>query len=332
MIDSKIAFFGVRSWEKEIIEREIINIDSFGVGIFEDEVQDNLEMAQKYDILSIRIYSIISKQILDKLPNLRMIATRSTGVDHIDLDECKNKGIEVVNVPVYGSNTVAEYAFALILAVAKKIVEAHQSVEDDDFSPEGLTGIDLFEKTIGIIGLGEIGSNVAKIARGFGMKIIAVDKNPEMKIVKKFKVKLVDLETLLKESEIVTLHVPATKETYHLINRENIKLMKEGSILVNTSRGAVVESAAIIWALNKKILRGAGLDVVEEEDKIESMSMIMSQRPTKDDLQDVLSYHILRDRDDVVFTPHNASNSEEAIERIIKTTIENIKNFCNNKG
>lgn len=331
MIDSRIAFFGVKNWERQIIEKEIIYLDVFGVGIFTEEVQDNLEMAKKYDILSIGIYSKIDKDVLSKLPNLKMLTTRSTGIDHINLEECRKRKIAVVNVPVYGSITVAEYAFALILAVAKKIVEAHQAVEEDDFSPEGLTGVDLYGKTIGIVGLGQIGSNMAKIASGFGMKILAVDKKPEIKIIKKYKIKMVGLETLLKESDVVTLHVPATKETYHLINRENIKLMKEGSILVNTSRGAVVESSAVIWALNKKILRGAGLDVVEEEDKLESMSMIMSQRPTKNDLQDVLSYHMLRDRDDVVFTPHNASNSEEAIERIVKTTIENIKNFCQKK-
>jgi len=329
--DLRIAFFEVTSWERKIIEKEIINLDAFGVGIFEGNVQDNLEMAKKYEVISLRIYSHIDKEILDGLPNLKMIATRSTGTDHIDLTECQKRKIMVTNVPFYGSNTVAEYTFALILAVAKKIVEAHQSVEDDDFSPEGLTGIDLFRKTVGIVGLGQIGSNVAKIARAFSMRIISVDKDPDMKIVKKYKIKLVDLDTLLKESDIVTLHVPSTEETYHLINRENIKLMKPGSVLVNTSRGAVVESEAIIWALNKKILRGAGLDVVEEEDKVESMSLVMSQRPDRDDLQNVLSYHLLRDRDDVVFTPHNASNSEEAIERIVKTTVENIKNYCQKK-
>ncbi|MFA6007695.1 MAG: NAD(P)-dependent oxidoreductase [Candidatus Shapirobacteria bacterium] len=331
MTDYKIAFFGVKSWERAIIEKEIINLDACGVGIFEDEVQDNIEMAKKYEILSVFIYSKMNKEVLDRLPSLKMITTRSTGVDHIDSGECKKRKIEVMSVPVYGSNTVAEYAFALILAVAKNIVEAHQAVEDDEFSPEGLTGIDLFGKTLGIVGLGKIGANVAKMAKAFGMKIIAVEKFPDEKIVKKYKVKLVDLETLLKEADVVTLHLPAMKETYHLINRENIKLMKTGSILVNTSRGAVVETEAIIWALDKGILRGAGLDVVEEEDKIESMSMVMSQRPSKDDLQNVLSYHMLRDRDDVVFTPHNAFNTEEAIERIIKTTIENIKNFCNNR-
>jgi D-lactate dehydrogenase len=332
MTDRKIAFFGVKSWERPIIEKEIINLDACGVGIFEEEVQDNIEMAKKYEILSVFIYSKMDKEILDKLSNLRMISTRSTGVDHIDLVECKKRKIEVMSVPVYGSNTVAEYAFALILAVAKNIVEAHQAVEEDEFSPEGLTGIDLCRKTLGIVGLGKIGANVAKIARAFGMKIIAVEKFPDEKVVKKYKVRLVDLETLLKEADVVTLHLPAMKETYHLINRDNIKLMKTGSILVNTSRGAVLETEAVVWALNKGILRGAGLDVVEEEDKVESMSMVMSQRPTKDDLQNVLSYHMLRDRDDVVFTPHNAFNTEEAIGRIIETTIENIKNFCNNRA
>jgi D-lactate dehydrogenase len=328
MTDNKIAFFGVKSWERPIIEKEIINLDAYGVGLFEEELQDSLELAKKYDIISTFIYSKADKEVLSKLPNLKMIATRSTGIDHIDFEECKKRKIVISNVPIYGSNTVAEYAFALILAVSKKIVEAHQAVEDDEFSPEGLTGIDLFGKTLGIVGLGKIGANVAKMAKGFGMKIVAVENKPDEKVVKKYKVKLVDLETLLKESDVVTLHVPSLKETYHLINRKNIKLMKEGSILVNTSRGAVLESEAVIWALNRGILRGVGLDVVEEEDKVESMSLVLSQRPTRDDLQNVLSYHMLRDREDVVFTPHNAFNTEEAIERIVKTTIENIKEFC----
>lgn len=331
MMEHRIAFFGVKSWERPIIEREIINLDVYGVGIFEGELQDNIELAKKYDIVSVFIYSKMDKEVLDKLPDLKMIATRSTGVDHIDIGECKKRKIEVMSVQAYGSNTVAEYTFGLILAVAKNIVEAHQAVEEDEFSPEGLTGIDLFGKTLGIVGLGKIGANVAKMAKGFGMKILAVERTPDEKIVKKYGIKIVDLETLLKESDVVTLHVPAMKETYHLINRDNIKLMKEGSILVNTARGAVVETSALIWALNKNILRGVGLDVVEEEDKVESLSMVMSQRPKKEDLQDVLSYHMLRDRDDVVFTPHNAFNTEEAIGRIIKTTVENIKQFTSRK-
>ena len=157
MMNYKIAFFGVKSWEREIIEREIIKLDSFGIGIFEDEVHNNLELAAKYDVISPFVYSDLSKWVLCKLPNLKMIATRSTGFDHIDVSECDKRKIVWKNVPDYGSNTVAEYAFALLLTIARKIVVAHQSVEDGEFNPEGLTGVDLFGKTIGVIGVGKIG-------------------------------------------------------------------------------------------------------------------------------------------------------------------------------
>jgi D-lactate dehydrogenase len=256
-----------------------------------------------------------------------MIATRSTGTDQIDLAECKKRGIAVGSVPEYGARSVAEYAVALMLAVAKRIVPAHQSIEEGEFSPEGLTGIDLFGKTLGVVGVGKIGANVVRIGRGLGMKIIGVEKTPEEGLAKKLGFKYVDLPTCLKEADVVTLHVPSNKDTYHLINRQNIKLMKESAILINVCRGPVVETGALLSALNNHKLRGAGLDVTEEEDQVENVAMVTSKRPTKDDLQEVLSYHLLRDRDDVVFTPHNAFNTEEAIGRIIKTTIENIEEF-----
>ena len=329
-MEYKIGFFGVKSWEREMIEKEIVKLDSFGIGIFEDEVQDNIELANKYDIISPFVYSKMDKQILDKLPNLKMIATRSTGFDHIDIEECKKRKIEVCNVPVYGSSTVAEYAIALMLAITKKIVEAHQSVENGEFSPEGLTGIDINGKTLGVIGVGNIGQNVVNIARAFGMKVLGVDARLTPETAKKIGCKIVDLETCLKMSNIVTLHVPSLPETFHLINKKNIKLMKKGSYLINTSRGPVIETEAIVWALNNKILAGAALDVTEEENLLESMSVVMSKKITKDNLQEVLSFHMLRDRDDVIFTPHNAFNTKEAIERIVETTVENIKNFMKN--
>lgn len=330
-MDYKIAFFGVKSWEREIIERDIIALDSYGIGIFEKEVQDDLELAAKYDIISPFVYSKMDKETLNKLPNLKMIATRSTGMDHVDLEESKKRKIEVVNVPVYGSETVAEYTFGLMLAITRKIVEAHQSVENGEFSPEGLTGIDLEGKTLGVIGVGNIGQNVVRIARAFGMKVLGVDPVLKPEAAKKIGCKLVDLETCLKESDIVTLHVPAIKETFHIIDRKNIKLMKKGSYLINTARGAVVETEAIVWALNNKILAGAALDTTEDESTLESISMVMSKKPTKDELQDILTFHLLKDRDDVVFTPHNAFNTKEAVGRIIETTINNIKDFMKAK-
>lgn len=328
-MEYKIAFFGVKSWERDIIAKEINRLPSYGIGIFEEEVQDNIEVAAKYDIISPFIYSKMDKTVLDKLPNLKMVATRSTGMDHIDCNKCSDRKVKVANVPVYGSNSVAEYAFALLLAITKKIVVAHQSVENGEFSPEGLTGVDLFGKTLGIVGVGKIGQNVVRMARGFGMNVLGVEQNHDEKFAKELGFKYVDLETCLKESDFVTLHVPSIPATRHLINRSNIKLMKKGSYLVNTCRGPVVESEALVWALNNKILAGAGLDVIEEEDQVENISMLMSKKMTKEDLQDVLSFHMLRDRDDVVFTPHNAFNTKEAIERIVKTTVDNIEQFIN---
>lgn len=323
----KIAFFGVKSWEKDIIEKEISKLDTYGVGIFSEEVQEKLDVAKDYDVISCFIYSIFDEKVLNQLPKLKMIATRSTGMDHIDKKVCEKRKIKVTSVPIYGSNTVAEYTFALLLAVAKKVVIAHQSVEEGEFNPEGLTGVDLYGKTIGVIGCGKIGQNVIKIARGFGMKVLGVDAHRDPSLEKKSGFKYTDLESCLKLSDFVTLHVPAVPETFHLINKKNIKLMKPGSILVNTARGAVVETEAIVWALNNKILAGVGLDVTEEEMLVDSMSVVMSNKITKDNLQEVLSFHMLRDRDDVVFTPHNAFNTQEAIERIVKTTIENINEF-----
>lgn len=330
-MEYKIAFFGVKSWEKDIIAKEINRLPGFGIGIFESEVQDDMELAAKYDIISPFIYSKMDKKVLDRLPNLKMVATRSTGMDHIDCAVCENRKVKVANVPAYGSNTVAEYAMALLLAITKKIIVAHQSVENGEFSPEGLTGVDLVGKTLGVVGVGKIGQNVVTMARGFGMNVLGVEHTQDEKLSKELGFKYVDLETCLRESDFVTLHVPSIPATRHLINRNNIKLMKKGSYLVNTCRGPVVESEALVWALNNKVLAGAGLDVIEEEDQVENISVLMSKKMTKEDLQDVLSFHMLRDRDDVVFTPHNAFNTKEAIERIVKTTVDNINQFIKEK-
>ncbi|MFA6518317.1 MAG: NAD(P)-dependent oxidoreductase [Candidatus Shapirobacteria bacterium] len=326
-MDYKIGFFGVKSWEREAIEREIIRLPSFGVGIFEKEVQDDVELASKYDVISTFIYSNLTKDVLKKLPNLKMVAARSTGTDHVDCDECMKRSIVVKNVPEYGSRTVAEYAIALMMAITKKIIPAHQSVEDGEFSPEGLTGIDLFGKTLGVVGVGKIGENVVKLGRALGMKVVGVERKRDEKLAKRLGFRYVELEECLKIADVISLHVPSIPATYHLINKQNIKLMKKGSYLINTCRGPVVESSALVWALNNKILAGVGLDVVEEENKVESISVVMTDETKKSDLQDILSFHLLRDRDDVVMTPHNAFNTREAIGRIVATTVDNIIQF-----
>ncbi len=235
----------------------------------------------------------------------------------------------VYSVPEYGSVTVAEYAFGLLLAVAKKIVVAHQSVEEGDFSPEGLTGVDLKGKTLAVIGVGKIGANMVKYGRAFGMRVLGVARHRDEKLEKRLGYEFCGLEKALREADFVSLHVPSTPETFHLINRKNIEIMKKGAFLINTCRGDVIEAEAILWALNNGILAGVGLDVAEAEGVVADVGVV-ERNTTKDDLKEAVTFHMLRDRDDVIFTPHNAFNSKEAVERIVETTFKNIKNYLKN--
>jgi len=321
---NKIAFFEVKDREKNLIEKWA---KENMADVYSGEVEENLNKAKKYQIISPFIYSDLSKKILKELPKLRMISTRSTGTDHIDLQFCQEKGIKVSNVPSYGQNTVAEHTFALILSLSRRIPECLDRVRQGGFSPNSLTGFDLLGKTIGVVGVGNIGKYVIEIAHGFGMKVLGVARTPDKKLAKKLNFKYVALEECLKKSDIVTLHLPLTKSTFHLINKNNIKLMKKGSLLINTSRGPIIESEALLWALEEKILRGAGLDVLEEEESLDNPQKIFDPYLSKDDLQELVCAHLLRERRNVIITPHNAFNSKEAIERIFQETIQSIKNF-----
>jgi len=321
---TKIAFFEVQPWEKKLIAKAAKKLKA---DVFSEEVEANLEQAKKYEIISSFIYSDFSAKNLRKLPQLKLIATRSTGTDHIDLQYCQQNKIAIANVPHYGENTVAEQAFALILTISRRITEATQRVRQGGFSPIGLTGFDLKGKTLGTVGVGHIGSYVIKIANGFEMKVLGVARHPNPELAKKLKFEYVNLEECLRQSDIVSLHVPLTKSTFHLINRQNIKLMKKGAVLINTSRGPVVESEAILWALENDILAGVGLDVLEEEENLDNPEKLFNSYISNDDLKELVTAHLLREKPNVIITPHNAFNTKEAIGRIIKATIENIKKF-----
>jgi len=321
---AKIAFFEVQPWEKELIAKAAKKLKA---DVFPEEIEANLKQAKKYEIISSFIYSDFSVKNLRQLPQLRLIATRSTGTDHINLQYCQQNKITVANVPHYGENTVAEQAFALILTISRRITEATQRVREGGFSPVGLTGFDLKGKTLGVIGVGHIGSYIIKIANGFDMRVLGVARHPKPELAKKLKFKYVNLEECLKQSDIISLHVPLTKSTFHLINRQNIKLMKKGAVLINTSRGPVVESEAILWALENGILAGAGLDVLEEEENLDNPEKLFDSYISNDDLKELVTAHLLREKPNVVITPHNAFNTKEAIGRIIKATVENIKKF-----
>ncbi|MEK6926112.1 MAG: hydroxyacid dehydrogenase [Nanoarchaeota archaeon] len=325
----KIAFFETEFWEQEYLEEKLKEHE---LQFFEEDLNEkNAEQVKDADIISIFIYSQINKQLLSKLKNLKMIATRSTGVDHIDLKECKKRKIKILNVPSYGENTVAEHTFALILSLARKIPQSFNRTTKGDFTIDNLQGFDLKGKTLGIIGLGRIGYHSAKIAKGFEMKILVFDLKRKRKLEKSLGFKYAQLDYLLKNSDIVTIHCPYNKHTHHLINKKNIKLMKRNSYLINTARGPIVDTEALIESLLKNRIAGAGLDVLEEEELIKEETQLLSRKFSRHKLEGLLENHILATIPNVIITPHNAFNTKEALQRILDVTTLNIKESRNKK-
>ncbi|MCD6227926.1 MAG: hydroxyacid dehydrogenase [Candidatus Omnitrophica bacterium] len=321
----KIGFFEVKDWEKKILKGRLKN---FSLEFYPFALEEsNWKIAKKFDIISVFIYSRINKEVISSLPSLKLITTRSTGFDHIDLKEAKKRKISVCNVPFYGENTVAEHTFALILSLSRNVHKSYLRTLRGDFSIEGLKGFDLKDKVLGVIGAGHIGLHVIRIAKGFGMQVLAFDTHQNKFLAEVLGFKYVSLDNLLRNSHIITLHVPYTKSTHHLINRENINLIKKGAILINTSRGAVVDSEALIEALDKKILSGVGLDVLEGEELIKEEKQLLYDKKKLEVLANLVKGHILLSRDNVVFTPHIGFYSQEALERILETTVSNIFRF-----
>ncbi|MEM4336981.1 MAG: NAD(P)-dependent oxidoreductase [Candidatus Woesearchaeota archaeon] len=326
----KIVFYEVEEWEKDYLKERLKDYD---VIFFNEHLtEDNIETAKDADALGIFIYSEIDSNKLNLLNNLKLITTMSTGYDHIDLKEAKRKNICVCNVPSYGENTVAEYTFALILALSRKIIESVERTRRGNFSLEGLRGFDLKGKTIGIIGTGRIGKHVVRIAKGFEMNVLAYDIYPDHSFAQQIGFNYVDLDYLLSKSDIISLHAPYTEQTHHLINLSNINKIKRGAMLINTARGGLVETNALLEALKQGIISSAGLDVLEEECFIREEKQLLSNVfNTSCDLKVILQEHILLEQDNVIISPHNAFNTKEALQRILDVTIDNIKKFFEGK-
>ena len=276
----KIAFFEIKDWEKNYLRKRLKN---HSIVFFKESLSlKNVQNVKDFDIVSVFIYSKIGREIIQKLPRLRLIVTRSTGFDHIGLRECKKRKITVCNVPFYGENTVAEHTFALILSLSRNIHKSYLRTTREDYSIEGLKGFDLKGKTLGVVGAGHIGLNVVKIAKGFGMRVLVYDINENQFLAEILGFDYVPLKELLKKSDIISLHVPYNKNTHHLINKKTIKLIKRGAFLINTARGGVVDTEALIEALDKKILAGVGLDVLEGEKLIkEEKQLLYDQKKLK---------------------------------------------------
>lgn len=322
----QIVFLEVEPWEETFLKELCPSL--WRTRFYPDEADriavDHIDGAE---ILSVFIYSDLDAALLGRLPNLKMIATRSTGTDHIDTVFCRKNGIVVGNVPTYGANTVAEHAFGLILSLSRKIYQARTRTIHGDFSFRGLQGFDLMGKVLGVIGTGQIGRHVIRIANGFQMRVLAYDVGPDPSFAELLGFQYVGLDELLSRSDVVSLHSPLTPETRHLIGTRQFEIMKKGALLINTARGALVDTDALLWALDAGIVGGAGLDVLEGEETIREERELLSSRFDEERLRSVIRNHILLKREDVIITPHIAFNSREAVERILRTTVENIQAF-----
>jgi D-lactate dehydrogenase len=326
MPDTKVVFFEVEDWARDFLAGR--GLDPHQVKLIAKPLDEsNAHEAADAEVVSVFIYSRVGSAVLDKLESVRLIATRSTGYDHIDLAECERRGITVCNVPRYGENTVAEHAFALILALSRKLKTAITRTNQLDFSLEGLRGFDLKDKTLGVVGAGAIGLHSIRIGRGFGMRVLAFDAFPHPILAEVLGFEYAPLERVLGESDVITLHVPLNEDTYHLINTETIHQIKRGAILINTARGGVVQTEALVVALDVGILSGVGLDVLEGEESIKEEAQLLSDTLPVEKLRAIVRSYALLHRNNVIITPHVAFYSAEAEHRIIDTTLDNIQGF-----
>ncbi len=324
-----IAFFEIEEWEKPFIERKLsghtITFSTASLHV------DSLDL-ESIEILSIFIYSTITPEILTKMPNLKMIVTRSTGFDHIDLKACAEKNVIVTNVPEYGTQTVAEHTFALLLALSRKIIPSIENTRKSDFTLDGLRGFDLYKKTIGVVGAGNIGQAVIRIAKGFGMDVLVFSRHQNIELAKELGFMYVDLAHLYQVSDIITFHVPLTNETTHMISKETLPKLKKGVIILNTARGGILETEAILMGLEQKVISAAGIDVLEEECFVKEERQLLTEQFIKEcDLRTQLLNHVLLTKENVLVTPHNAFNSQEALQRILDVTVENMVSFAQGK-
>ncbi len=326
----KIAFFDVDHWAKTHIHKAFPTAEIRA----EDLTEEIADQYKDFDIISTFHTSDLSEKTLKKLKKLKMTATRSTGFNHIDTAYCKKHGIIASNVPTYGRRTVAEHTWGLILTLTRKLYEAiHRTKHDGKFHLVGLQGTDVFAKTIGIIGLGEIGMTVMKIAKGFGMDVVVYTRTQDMELAQEYEFEYAkDLDDLLKRADIITLHLPLNKHTEHIINMKNVEKIKKGAFLVNTARGGLVETEALIHGLNEGILEGVGVDVLENEIEFQEEADLLSTHFRKKvDYENLVLDHMLMTHPKAVVTPHNAFNSTEARLRILNTTFENIQSFMDGK-
>lgn len=319
----KVAVFSTRAYDREFLERAN---SAHELVFFRDHLRrETARLADGCDVACLFVNDQADRDAIAQLARggVRLLALRSAGFNHVDLKAAADAGMTVVRVPAYSPYAVAEHTIALILALIRKIPRAHSRVRDGNFSLDGLLGFDLHGKTVGLLGLGRIGSLVAKILHGFGCRLLAAD--PFAKPGGDVRIEIVDNDTIFTRSDIVSLHCPLTPQTHHVIDSAALAKMKKGVMLINTSRGGLVETKAVIAGLKTGQIGYLGLDVYEEEEAL-FFDDLSDKIITDDVFARLLTFP------NVLITGHQAFFTQEALSAIASTTIANIDAFANGQA
>ena len=323
---SKIAFFDTRSYDKEAFTKEN---EKFGyeIDFFDFKLNEKTALTAKgFDAVCVFVNDVVNADVISILKNcgIKIILLRCAGFNNVDLAAAEKAGIEVVRVPAYSPHAVAEHGAALLLSLTRHIPQAYLRTKTVNFNIEGLTGRDLFGLTAGVFGTGKIGQCMADILKGFGMKVICYDPFPNEKWAKEKGFSYVDIDTIFKESDVLSFHCPLTDETYHIVNHDNMKKMKSDAVIINTGRGALIDTKALVHALKHKHIGGAALDVYEEESAF-FFKDCSAEIIADDVLARLLTFP------NVLITGHQAFLTTTALSNIAEVTLNNFSSFLNGK-
>ncbi len=316
----RILFYDTKKYDKDSFEKVLSEFPEVEMDFLEADLSvHTARLAKGYDAVCAFVSSDVGEDVVRALAakGVKLVLMRCAGYNNVDVDVAKECGITVMRVPGYSPEAVAEHAIALALAVNRRIHKGYIKVRENNFSLVGLTGVNFYQKTAGIVGTGKIGVAMARICKGFGMRVIGYDlyPNPNLDFIE-----YVDFDTLLKESDLISLHCPLTEDNYHMINTETIQKMKDDVILVNTSRGALIKTDDLIAGIRSKKFFGIGLDVYEEE-----TDNVFENR--EDDILEDSTTARLLSFPNVIVTSHQGFLTEEALASISRTTLQNAMDF-----
>ncbi len=317
----RVGIFGCHKYEKASFSRANGNFQFDLVWIESRLTEETQSLVKDFDVVCSFVEDKITSSVLEtmKKSGVKLLALRSAGFNHVNLNKAKELNIPVVRVPAYSPQAIAEFTVALLLNISRKIHKSFMRVRDNNFSLEGLTGFNLYKKKIGVLGTGQIGAAFCKIMLGFGCEVMAYDRAENFEL-KELGVNYVPLDQLLKESDVISLHLPLNPQTQHILNDQAFKKMKEGVSIINTGRGGLIETKSLVHYLKTGKIRAVALDVYEEEEGIffEDHSQEIIQDDT---LMRLMTFP------NVVLTSHQAFLTEEALQEIANTTLVNINDI-----